>query len=278
MLDCCVVCIRLSLWLPLAAALRGSVGQFPPDRERTNPSFYPYELEYLRNSSIIYADVRHMPGLNRNTAAPHSSDDPAEIEPYYNSNRSHHATKPAPRHRHSFSVLKNLMHIGRADRVLELGCGNGISSRFIQRELKSREVVGVDLSHYFIQTAREKVPGVEFMQHDITTLRLPGRTFTVLTQIDSFEHIPRGRWEALFTVWNLHSTVGTRVYLSMPAPEYQLAHYELGIGEMQPVDEVVWPSQLTSAAERRGWSLRYLNYWNRARVDLIMVRQRMGAE
>jgi len=266
-----VVCVRLSFWFPLAAAHRG-----------TNPSFYTYELEYLRNGSTMYADVRHTPGLNRHRDARHTSDNLAKIEKYYNSERKEmdlwYSEKPESRHRNSFTVLKDLVHIGRADKVLELGCGNGISSRFIQRELKPRETVGVDLSHDLIQTAREKVPGVEFLQHDITTLRLPGRTFTVLTQIDSFEHIPRERWEALFTVWNLHSTIGTRVYLSIPAPEYQLAHYEQGIGEMQPVDEVVWPSQLTSAAERRGWSLRYLNYWSRARVDLIMVRQRMGTE
>lgn len=255
---------------------RGPVGHLPPDHKRTNPSFYPYVLQYLQNSSIVYADVRRLPGLNRHKDAHHSSNVSDTIEEYYNVRNS--KTKMDPRHQHSFSVLKKLMHVGHDDRVLELGCGNGISSRFIHNELKSREVVGVDLSSNRIATARAQVPGVEFMQHDITTLRLPGRTFTVLTQIDSFEHIPRERWDNLFTVWNLHSTVGSRVYLSMPAPEYQLSHYELGIGDMQPVDEVVWPSQLTIAAERRGWSLRYLNYWNRARMDVIMVRQRMGVE
>ena len=57
-------------------------------------------------------------------------------------------------------------------------------------------------------------------------------------------------------------------YLSIPAPEYQIEHYELGIGEIQPVDEVVWPSKLAAFTEGNEWSMRYWNFWHDGRVDV----------
>src|SRR3712207_2138476 len=57
-------------------------------------------------------------------------------------------------------------------RVVELGCGSGISTRLLAEA--GHEVVGVDLSADLLAIARERVPEAEFVHASFLDYELPG--------------------------------------------------------------------------------------------------------
>lgn len=180
------------------------------------------------------------------------------------------------RHKHTQNALRDVVKIKSTESVLDLGCGNGITTRFINKDLEVSDIVGSDLSEGLLAAAREHNPGIQFVQHDATTLDL-GRTFDVISMVDSFEHIPQELYADMFKVLKRHSKVGTRVFFSIPAPELQLRIWNEGYTHAQPVDEMVWPSKLAQWLEDNGFSLRYWQYWSHLRVDALAVRQTHGA-
>jgi SAM-dependent methyltransferase len=66
--------------------------------------------------------------------------------------------------------------------VLDAGCGTGRVAIEIARRgevLGGIQVVGVDVDASMLATARARAPGIEWLEHDLTTLDL-GRTFDVV--------------------------------------------------------------------------------------------------
>ena len=59
-------------------------------------------------------------------------------------------------------------HLGRLDRLLEIGCGEGHQT-LVLGEL-AREVTGVDVSAEAIRRARERAPRAQFMAGDLSNL------------------------------------------------------------------------------------------------------------
>lgn len=80
---------------------------------------------------------------------------------------------------------------------------------------------------------------------DMLTVRL-NCTVSVISRVSviSLKHVACIQWPRLFENRNAHSMDGTHAYLSIPAPEYQLAHYGNPVGTIEDVDEVVWPFPL----------------------------------
>ncbi len=61
--------------------------------------------------------------------------------------------------------------------VLDAGCGTGrVAIELAQHGI---EVVGVDVNPSMLETARGLAPGIEWVEHDLTTLDL-GRTFDIV--------------------------------------------------------------------------------------------------
>jgi SAM-dependent methyltransferase len=77
-------------------------------------------------------------------------------------------------------------HLGRARTVLELACGTGSILAHLRDDY---EVVGVDLSPQMLGIAREKLPGVELLQGDMTDVRLGRRFDAVLCIYDAINHL-----------------------------------------------------------------------------------------
>jgi SAM-dependent methyltransferase len=97
-------------------------------------------------------------------------------------------------------------HLAGAASVLELACGTGSILAHLRSEF---EVVGVDLSPEMLEVAREKVPGVELVLADMTSVRL-GRTFdAVLCLYDAVNHLLEWeQWESLFDTAAVHLQPG----------------------------------------------------------------------
>ena len=77
-------------------------------------------------------------------------------------------------------------------RVLDIGCGTGISSKFMG-ELGAK-VVGIDISDKLIEFAKihSRHENVSYVVGDATKLELD-MTFDAITIIDCMEHIEKGK-------------------------------------------------------------------------------------
>ncbi|MDD5529898.1 MAG: glycosyltransferase [bacterium] len=149
---------------------------------------------------------------------------------------------PNLRHKEFKSFMKTMGLKGKS--VLDLGCGIGITSKFMAEQ--GAFVTAVDISPKNIQYAKEHFSdtNVNYIVQDITTLKL-NKIFNMIIIEDVFEHIPRDRIESLLGVIKSHSNEGTIIYLNIPDGRYQKfikQHYprlQQIIDESYSIDEVV---------------------------------------
>lgn len=89
----------------------------------------------------------------------------------------------------------------RADqRVVELGCGSGISAQRLCDA--GYRVMGFDLSEAMLALARARVPEAEFRCESFVTARLPrAMAVTAIGEIFNYEFDPRNNWACLRSVW-----------------------------------------------------------------------------
>jgi cyclopropane fatty-acyl-phospholipid synthase-like methyltransferase len=81
-------------------------------------------------------------------------------------------------------------------RVLDLGCGAGLSST---RMLASHfAVTGVDFSEVQLDAARHNVPEASFLHADLTQIDFPPESFAGVTAFYSIIHVPRDEHGPLF--------------------------------------------------------------------------------
>ncbi|MGI8421391.1 MAG: class I SAM-dependent methyltransferase [Gaiellaceae bacterium] len=86
-------------------------------------------------------------------------------------------------------------------KVVELGCGNGTAET---RALAKRfHLTGVDLSGEQLRRARERVPGMEFIQADFTEVEFEPASLDAVASFYAFNHVPRDLLAALLT--RIHS-------------------------------------------------------------------------
>ncbi len=67
------------------------------------------------------------------------------------------------------------LHFNGNERLLDFGCGGGTLTGHLARKLENGQVVGVDISEYWIKKARKRLKGfgnVELMQGNITEMEL----------------------------------------------------------------------------------------------------------
>jgi len=74
-------------------------------------------------------------------------------------------------------------------RVLELGCGAGVSDT--QRLAARFHVTGVDISAEQVRRARAAVPKADFVHADFTALELEPESFDAVVSFYAFNHVPR---------------------------------------------------------------------------------------
>ena len=93
--------------------------------------------------------------------------------------------------------------------VLEVGCGSGEGSSFLQSQ--GFEVLGVDISQKALQEARKK--GIPTQEGDITHLKL-SRTFPLILCLEVLEHLLEP--EKAFLNLLSHLTPQGKLFLSLP--------------------------------------------------------------
>lgn len=83
---------------------------------------------------------------------------------------------------------KALEFIQKGDRILELGCGNGM----IYWRIRKREIAytGLDISFEMIKAAQVAYPGIDFRVGDGYHLEFPDEEFDVVCAFDVLLHLP----------------------------------------------------------------------------------------
>ena len=145
-----------------------------------------------------------------------------EVKNYYNNFIGHlkyDHVRENPRHIRIKNDLKNIIKEGM--KVLDLGCGTGITTRYIA-ELGAK-VTGVDLSPKLIEFAKENSDheNIEYLIHDITDFNLGRKTFDAICLIDIMEHIPIKKISKLIKNIKKYSHRNTIIYLNIPDARLQ---------------------------------------------------------
>jgi SAM-dependent methyltransferase len=140
--------------------------------------------------------------------------------------------------------------------VLELACGTGSILALLREEV---DVVGVDVSPEMLALAREKLPGIELVEGDMTTIRLGRRFDAVLCLYDAVNHLTDfADWERTFGTARAHLNAGG-VFVFDVNSEERLDWFvgrpavaqELGDGGLVVIDVV------DGGGPIRNWDLRF---------------------
>ncbi len=73
------------------------------------------------------------------------------------------------------------MSVGKLGLIIDLGCGPGYSTQFLQNNIQCDHIAGLDNSEYFIMLARQKeTEKISFFLHDVTSIPFPIRPADLL--------------------------------------------------------------------------------------------------
>lgn len=161
-----------------------------------------------------------------------------EVKTYYNNFLSHLSYDHLrPNQRHT-KIKKDLSGIIKKNTsVLDLGCGTGITTRYIAG--LGAKVVGIDLSPKLIEFAKANSAheNADYMIGDITKINIGKKAFDVICLIDVMEHIPKEKMPGLIKNVEKYSHKNTIVYLNIPDARLQYWMKKNKPGRLQIVDE-----------------------------------------
>ena len=74
--------------------------------------------------------------------------------------------------------------------AVDLGCGPGFTTEMLAAATGAKRVIGLDKSPDFLRMARERLPGCEFVEHDVTRTPFPCGAPNVLYARSLLSHLP----------------------------------------------------------------------------------------
>lgn len=87
--------------------------------------------------------------------------------------------------------LANRIQKKECYRILDVGCGTGMSTLPLATIWKDAEIIGVDLSEEMLQKARETLPAITFLQRDCSTSLSDLGTFDLIFSNAFLQWIPK---------------------------------------------------------------------------------------
>jgi ubiquinone/menaquinone biosynthesis C-methylase UbiE len=116
---------------------------------------------------------------------------------------------------------------GAADKILEIGCGQGTGARIIYELFNPQQYVGIDLDPRMIGRASRvlnALPDATFLEGDVTTIEYPDATFDLVMDFGIIHHVPNWR-DALAEVHRVLRPGGEFLF-----EELSVETWERGIG------------------------------------------------
>lgn len=184
-----------------------------------------------------------------------------KVKSYYNrfvEYLKHDHERPNPRHQQAKEALKQIIKPGM--KVLDIGCGTGITSKFIG-ELGAK-VVGVDISDEMISFAQKESAhqNVTYLVADAAQLDLQ-KQFDAITIIDSMEHILPDKLDDYLQAISRHVSENTTIYLNIPDGRYQRYMKNRHPQKLQIVDEAYAPDFVISCFNKIGFQPYRINIY-----------------
>jgi len=138
------------------------------------------------------------------------------------------------------AVLRELRG-GSRDRVLDVGCGTGLLTSRIRRELEPENVVGCDFSEGMLRQAAHGEPGLSWVRGD--ALRLPFRdgSFDALVSTEAFHWFPDPD-AALRDFFRVLGPKG-RLLLALINPPTEWLSRATGVGPRLFGQPLTWPTR-----------------------------------
>lgn len=112
------------------------------------------------------------------------SDHVQGVKSLYLSRRLRFADRFASKYKSIFNLDED-----RPLKILEVGCGPGALAQSLQAWYPQAEVTGLDLDSNFIAFARDRVPGVHFIEGDATSLPFEDESFDVTISYTVSDHV-----------------------------------------------------------------------------------------
>lgn len=110
--------------------------------------------------------------------------------------------------------------------ILDAACGSGWASRMIQTHLEpGKRYIGGDVSYEAVEYARQqyKIPGVHFVQLDVTNLPFYNGSIDTYLSIETIEHIPEVHLADVFS--EAHRVIKPGGTYFLTTPDYDVMPY-----------------------------------------------------
>ena len=155
-----------------------------------------------------------------------------------------------PVHRHSARTITNLIRPLGVNSIIDVGCGTGLNLAHLQRELKIKDVTGVDISQAAIEAAKRRVSG-DLRAMDVMTEPPIGRQFDLVLSAQVIEHIDEDQrfLETLYALCGRYCLVATMQGRMRPSEKY--------IGHLRNYTR----AGLTGMMERAGFKVEKVVEW-----------------
>ena len=111
------------------------------------------------------------------------------MDKYYDATAKGYDELHGKEQEHKLSIIKKNLSITKKTKLLDVGCGTGLSSDF------DCKVTGIDPSSGLLEYARKKFPNFEFIQAPAEKLPFENHVFDVVvsvTAIQNFDDIEQG--------------------------------------------------------------------------------------
>ena len=160
----------------------------------------------------------------------------------------------------------------RTDRVLEVGCGIGMTTGSLAKRVRRGHVYALDISPRNVELASQLVRRDNVTWRVVDVLADPGSLAKWVAEpvdrivlVDVYEHIPTLQREALMAALVTVMDDTAEVRLTFPTVEYQEHLRVHDPEELQPVDEDVTAGDLEQLGAKFGFRL---TFWSRRDVWL----------
>jgi len=176
------------------------------------------------------------------------------------------------RHQWVFNSIDRL--IPQGIRVLDIGCGTGITSRYLANG--NRDVVAVDLSPVLIQYAKthNNHERIKYIADDILNLEFYPDEFDIITMVDVLEHISTESLPDLFQVLSSLSHETTKIYLNIPSGDVMKWLRENKPNDLQIVDNAISTERILELFKRIGHiPIYYQLYWQHYVEYLFITKE-----
>ena len=177
--------------------------------------------------------------------------------------------------RHYEAPRLKRLSTGKADNILEIGCGQGAGAKIIYDLFCPQRYFGIDLDPRMIRRAKRKagaLPNATFMEGDVSSLQFPDSSFDLIIEFGIVHHVPN--WKD--SLAEVHRTL--KIHGEFLFEDLSLETWERGIGipfkriADHPYDQMFRKQEFVDELLSHGFAvetqenspLSFYHFWGRA--------------